>query len=83
MKLKDEILKENKKGNIIVLGHEELQIIPLKEFIKQDVEGMLYDLNRTEAVILTFIDDKKWINDYAVTQTIKALKNRIEELENL
>lgn len=83
MKLKDKILKESKKGNIIVAGIDGLQIMNLKKFIKQPAEGMLYDLNRDEATILTFIDNPKWINDYAVAQTIRELKNRIKELETI
>jgi len=79
--IKDRILKEYKKGNIIVVGSEGLQVMPLNDFIKQPVDGMLYDLNRDEAVILTFIDNPKWINDYAVCQVIRLLKKRIEELE--
>jgi len=81
--LKDKILEEYKKGNIIVSGFEGLQIMALAEFIKQPEDGILYDLNRSEAVVLTFIDDTKWINDYAVCKTIRALKKRIEELEDI
>ena len=80
--MKDRILEEYKKGNIVLSSIEGLQVMPLISFIKQPVEGILYDLNRTEAVILTFLDDPKWVNDYAVAQVILALKNRIEELEN-
>ena len=80
--MKDRILEEYKKGNIVLSSIEGLQVMPLISFIKQPVEGILYDLNRTEAVILTFLDDPKWVNDYAVAQVIRALKNRIEELEN-
>jgi len=80
--IRDKILGEYKKGNIIVAGIEGLQCMPLKEIIKQPVDGLLYDLNRDEATILTFIEDPKWVNDYAASQVIRALKNRIHELEN-
>lgn len=80
--LKTLILEEYKKGNIVISTSEGLQGTKLSEFIKQDIEGMLYDLNRNEMVVLTFIDDPKWVNDYAVCQVIRALKKRIEELEN-
>ena len=80
--LKDKILDEYTKGNIVVSGFEGLQLMPIKEFIKQPSDGMLYDLNRNESVVLTFIEDPKWVNDYAVAKVIKELKNRIEELEN-
>jgi hypothetical protein len=79
--LKDKILEEYKNGNIVIATLEGLQRIKLSEFIKQPTDGLLYDLNRNEAVVLTFIDDTKWINDYAVCQVIRALKSRIDELE--
>ena len=80
--IKDKVLKEYKKGNIVVAGVDGLQGMPIKEFIKQPVEGMLYDLNRDAATILTFIDNNpKWVNDYAVMTVIIELKNRIKELE--
>lgn len=81
--IKNKILEEYKKGNIVVAGIEGLQGMPISEFIKQPVEGMLYDLNRNEAIVLTFLPDPKWINDYAVAQVIRALKNRIDELEGV
>lgn len=79
--MKDIILKEQKKSNIVITGFPVLKIINLEDFIKQPVNSMLYDLNRNEATILTFIDDPKWINDYAVMQVITALKNKIDELQ--
>ena len=72
--LKDKILKEYEKGNIVIATIEGLQVMKLSEFIKQPVDGLLYDLNRDEATILTFIDDPKWVNDYAVCKVIRALK---------
>lgn len=77
------ILEEYKKGNITVAGVEGLQKMPLSDFIKQPTEGMLYDLNRNESTVLTFLPDPKWVNDYAVAQVIRALKNRIDELEKI
>jgi len=46
----------------------------LDEFIKQPAEGILYDLNRGREVVLMFIDDPKWVNDYAVGLVIDKLK---------
>jgi hypothetical protein len=81
--LKEKILKEYKKGNIVIADFDGLRCMSLAEFIKQPAEGILYDLNRNEAVVLTFIPDPKWINDYAVAKVIKELKNRIDELEKI
>ena len=79
--IKDMILEEHKKGNIVVVGVEGLQGMPLIDFIKQPADGILYDLNRNEAVVLTFLPDPKWINDFAVAKVIRALKNNIADLE--
>lgn len=80
--VKNMILEEYQKGNIVVSGIEGLQSMDLEEFIKQPADGILYDLNRNESVVLTFLPDPKWVNDYAVSQVIRALKNRIDKLEN-
>lgn len=79
--LKDKVLESYKKGNIVVAGVVGLREAKLSEFIKQPIEGILYDLNRDEATILTFINDPKWVNDYAVCQVIRALKSKIDKLE--
>lgn len=79
--IKDLVLAEYQKGNIVVAGVDGLQVMNLKEFIKQPADGILYDLNRNEVVVLTFIDDPKWVNDYAVCKTIQALKAELESLK--
>lgn len=79
--MKDKILEEYKKGNIVVYGFEGLQVMKLEDIIKQPVDGLLYDLNRNEAVILGFLPDKKWVNDYACAQVIRELYKYIEKLE--
>ena len=80
-KTRDIVLAEYAKGNIVFAGIEGLKSMNINEFIKQPAEGILYDLNRNEATVLTFIEDPKWVNDYAVSKVITALKARIEELE--
>lgn len=79
--LKDKILEEYKNGNVVIATPEGLQGTKLSELIKQPTDGLLYDLNRNESVVLTFIDDPKWVNDYAVCQVIRSLKSKIDDLE--
>jgi hypothetical protein len=79
---RDVVLEEYEKGNIVVFGCEDAEIYNLKNFIKQPIEGILYDLNRGEEVILTFIKDQKWVNDYASTKIIRELKKENEQLEH-
>lgn len=81
MDIKDIIRDESKKGNIVILTEEGIKVGSVQEFIKQPASGILYDLNRLEEVTMMFIDDPKRINDYACAMVIRALKDRIEELE--
>ena len=78
--LRDNILSEYEKGNIIIATIDGLKGMKLSDFIDQPIDGMLYDLNRDEATVLTFINNTKWINDYAVCKVIRALKGKIDEL---
>lgn len=80
--LMDLLIAEYREGNVAVLGIEGLMRMPLADFIQQPADGMLYDLNRLEEVVLTSISDRKWVNDFAVAKTIRALKARIDELES-
>ncbi len=82
-KTKAFLRKEYEKGNVVVNTIEGPVIYKLTELVNQPSEGLLYDLNRDILTIFAFIDDPKWINDYASSMVICHLKSRIEELENL
>jgi len=69
--LKEIVLDAYKKGNLVIYTHEGIMTAPLKEVVKQPIDGLLYDLNRNESVILTFINDPKWVNDYALVQVLR------------
>lgn len=77
--IKDLILEESRKGNIVIMGIEGPMVANLEEFIRQPTTGLLYDLNRLPEVILTFIDNPKWINDYAVSLVISKLKSEFDK----
>lgn len=84
MSIKDKILEEYEKGNIVINDIEGLQTMPIDKFIEQPTDGMLYDLNRCEEVVLTDVGkNERWVNDYAVSKVIRRLKNRIAELEEI
>ena len=80
--IKELILEEAKNGFLVIAGFEGLQKAKLSEIVKQPGEGLLYDLNRDPVTILTFINDPKWVNDYASMQVIRLLHNKVEELEH-
>ena len=76
---------EYERGNIAIMGIEGIMVMPMKQFLKQPIEGMLYDLNRDMATVRTWIraGNPKWINDYAVCKVIRELKRQIEELNSI
>ena len=73
---KDLILRKSQEDKIVFLTFDGPMEADLEEFIKQPVEGILYDLNRDRATVLTFIgqDNPKWVNDFAVGLVIAKLK---------
>ena len=78
---KDRVLAEREKGNVVFWGlHDELMCAPLEDFVKQPADGILYDLNRLEEVVVTFIDDRKWVNDFAVALVIRKLVQQRDDL---
>lgn len=79
--LKKVVLAEYEKDNVVFSDHDGMKVVKIDDFINQNVDGLLYDLNRDEAVVLTFIDNPKWVNDYAVAKVIRALKDKIDKLE--
>ncbi len=78
-KFKELVNTEVKKGNIVFMTVEGPASANVDEFIKQPIEGILYDLNRDEAVVTSFIEDPKWVNDYAVCKVIRKLKEHYDK----
>ena len=67
------VLAQRKEGRLVYMGIAGLVSVNIDAFITQPADGILYDLNRLEEVVLTFIDDPKWVNDFAVALTIREL----------
>ena len=72
-KVKELILQKAKEGKIVFATFEGLMSADINEFVKQPADGILYDLNRLPEVVMTYIDDPKWVNDFAVQLVIKKL----------
>ena len=81
MELIDLIKQELEKGNVVYRDIEGLHSIKLSDIVNQPADGILYDLNRNEAVILQFIDDPKWVNDFACAQVIRYLKKELDDFK--
>src|SRR3990167_815158 len=73
--LRDYILHKEKEGIVVFNTIEGLYEMKLEDIINQPTDGLLYDLNRDRATVLTWIEDQKWVNDFAVYQVIKKLKD--------
>ena len=81
--LRNLVSQMEKEGKVVLTTIQGYVSMDLDHMINdQPLVGLLYDLNRLPETIWTFIDDPKWVNDYAVYLVIKRLKERVEELEN-
>ena len=79
---KELVLDGRDEGKVVFLQYDGDAVMsaPVNEFIAQPADGILYDLNRLEEIALTYIEDPKWVNDFAVALTIRALKADREAL---
>ena len=80
--IRDKVLSEWDKGNLVYADVDGLKSIKFEEFVKQPLEGMLYDVNRCLPVVLTYIDDPKWVNDFALTKLLEYYYNKCKEYED-
>jgi len=78
-KLKELVLQKEKEGKIVFMTLDGPKEADIEEFIKQPAEGILYDLNRDRATVMAFMDDPRWVNDYAVGLVIAKLKEKNEK----
>ena len=83
MKIKELVLKKAEEGKVVFMTIEGLMEADLEEFIEQPAGGILYDLNRDQATVLSFIDNPKWINDFAVGLVIKKLKEKLDNMRGM
>ena len=67
------IEKREKQGRVVVFTLTGLASMKIDDIINQPIEGLLYDLNRLPETIWTYLDDPKWVNDYACYLVIKKL----------
>ena len=79
--IKEKVLAEYQKGNVCYRTVEGIFTAKMEQFVKQPIEGMLYDLNRDRATITAFLNDPKWVNDLALTEVLRYQDKRIKELE--
>ena len=78
---RDLVLGQEEKGNVVFATVDGYESCPIDKFIKQPADGILYDLNRNEVTVLTWIKDQKWVNDYAVAKVIRKLKEELDKAQ--
>ena len=78
---RNKVLEDWNNGNLVFVDMEGLKSVKFEDFIKQPLEGMLYDISRNAATILTLIDDPKWVNDFALTKLLEYYYNKCKEYE--
>jgi hypothetical protein len=80
-KIEKLVLDQRKKRRVVILDYTGFTSYNLEAFVQQPTEGLLYDLNRLPETVLTFIDDPKWVNDFAVYMVITQLKTELAAAE--
>lgn len=79
--LREIVLDEMNKGFIVYRTIEGLQKQELSEFVKQPIEGQLYDLNRDIATCLDFIYEPMGVNNFASMVLLKYYYDKCQRLE--
>lgn len=68
--------EKKKEGKVMVQTEDGVMTASMEDFCKQNIEGLLYDLNRDEATTLT-LNNERAINDLAVAQVIRYLHAKV------
>jgi hypothetical protein len=79
--LQNIVLDEMNKGFIVYRTIEGLCKQELSEFVKQPIEGQLYDINRDMATCLAFIDEPIGVNNFASMVLLRYYYDKCKELE--
>ena len=80
--LQNLILSKKKEGKIVFHSIEGLMEAKMEDIIQQPAEGMLWDLNRDMATLLSRAseDNPYWVNDLALANITEYLINKVNEI---
>lgn len=88
--LLDEILSLRADDKIAFMTIEGLRYGPIADFVKQPLEGQLYDVNRDRATLYAMANEnknKRWVNDLALVYLYEhaneVIENQRQEIVNL
>ena len=79
--LKDLVLNEWREGNIVFRTIDGLHKQKIDEFVKQPIEGQLYDINRDMATCMAFIDEPMGVNNLASHVLLRYYYDKCEKLK--
>lgn len=77
--LLDIILNNQNEGKISVMTIDGLCTTNVNDIVNQPVEGLLYDLNRDKASLMSLAHEsknKRWVNDLAMAFVVEHLYNQ-------
>jgi predicted RNase H-like nuclease (RuvC/YqgF family) len=80
--LLDKVLSLQADNKIAFMTIDGLQGGPIEDFVKQPIEGQLYDVNRDRATLYSMANEnknKRWINDLALVYMYEYANATIEE----
>jgi len=79
----NEIIKQAEAENKICFMDYDgnLHSCNIKDFMKQPLDGMLYDLNRSPEVLMTIMD-LKFVNDYGMMLLVRELYKENQKLKS-
>jgi hypothetical protein len=79
--LKRFVMDEWEKGNIVFRSIEGLHKQKIEEFVRQPIEGQLYDINRDFATCFAFVDEPMGVNNFASMVLLRYYYDKCKELE--
>lgn len=83
IELLDKILELQKEGKIAFMTIDGLVSADINNIIQQPAEGLLYDLNRDTASLMSLAKEgknKRWINDMAMAYVVTKLVEKCNAL---
>ena len=80
--INEAVFQAFKDGYIVIYTVDGLERVPIENFVKQPLEGMLYDMNHLESVIRAHAkndNDFGWVNDMAMLKTLEYFYNKANQ----
>lgn len=80
--LQNLILSKKREGKIVFHSLEGLMEVKIESIIQQTANGLLWDLNRDMATLLSRASEENpcWVNDIALANITEYLINKVNEI---